>query len=410
MSKSSAHFRPSPAHDSAAARQLQQGYPWLRFSDATLEQDFRENHHRHSRRLVSLYLGIFALLVLALVAVDQWVLHRADNVLLKAIQYSAFFTLMVSVAIAVTENRFTRYYPLVVQCLATSLSMFVVGYELIDRPSGIPTIVLTIFSLYLFVGMRFVIALCLGVSVMVAYLAGMKLMQLPAPELIYDSCVLLLANVVGATAAYMLENLQRTAFLEARLLTEMANRDGLTGIHNRRAFDERLHLLWEQAIREQQSIALLLIDIDHFKAFNDCFGHQAGDHCLKKVAETIATATRRPLDMSARYGGEEFAVLLYDVNRKHVEQVTANIQAALKQLGLSNPVSIPEPHLTVSIGVACVVPHKSRTSYGVVQLADEALYAAKEAGRNQVVIRDVEYADLTTGAFRNANNLIRRLG
>ncbi|HYM33834.1 MAG TPA: diguanylate cyclase, partial [Steroidobacteraceae bacterium] len=177
-------------------------------------------------------------------------------------------------------------------------------------------------------------------------------------------------------------------------------RDGLTGIYNRRMFDEHLDKVWQQAGRDRVPVALLLVDIDHFKNYNDYYGHQAGDECLKHVAKALAYCARRPLDFTARYGGEEFAIVLYNARRDYVEEVARRIRATMERLALKHPVSPISEHLTVSVGAACVVPLPERSQFGFIQLADEALYDAKGGGRNRCVVMDKEYDELSTGSFR----------
>jgi len=213
--------------------------------------------------------------------------------------------------------------------------------------------------------------------------------------------VLFGANVVGATVCYALEKVHRTNYLEARLLTEMACRDGLTGIYNRRMLDEHLDKVWQQGGRERVFVALLLVDIDYFKAYNDYYGHQAGDECLKHVAHTLNQCARRPLDFTARYGGEEFAIVLYDARREYVDELMRQIQTNMEGLALKHPASPICKQLTVSIGAAWVLPTPERTHFGFIQLADEALYEAKGAGRNRAVLMDKEYEELSTGTFRS---------
>jgi diguanylate cyclase (GGDEF)-like protein len=199
---------------------------------------------------------------------------------------------------------------------------------------------------------------------------------------------------------YSLERANRTNYLESQLLIETASRDGLTGIRNRRAFDEHLDTIWPQAIRDRMPLALMLVDIDHFKAYNDYYGHQAGDECLKQVAWCLSACARRPLDVTARYGGEEFAIVLYDARRDHVEGLARRIQAGIETLGIEHHAS-PLKRLTVSIGAACIEPTGERSHFGFIQLADEALYEAKERGRNCVAVMDKEdYESLSTGSFR----------
>lgn len=184
------------------------------------------------------------------------------------------------------------------------------------------------------------------------------------------------------------------------MLTDSVHRDALTNIGNRRMFDVHIDRLWNQATRTRVPVALLLVDLDHFKAFNDHAGHQAGDHCLSRVANVIAQSARRPLDVAARYGGEEFVVLLFDVKRDRVEELCRELHANLAALKIPHPASSVGPYVTVSIGAACVEPQVGRHHDGLIQLADEALYAAKEGGRNRTVVMDREYATLNTGAFR----------
>jgi diguanylate cyclase (GGDEF)-like protein len=148
-------------------------------------------------------------------------------------------------------------------------------------------------------------------------------------------------------------------------------------------------------------LTLLLIDIDHFKAYNDRFGHQAGDECLRRVAWSLSDNARRPLDIAARYGGEEFALVLYDATRDHAEMIARQIRTGIEALDIANPTPTSSgKRLTVSIGIACVVPAINRSHYGFIQLADEALYAAKGHGRDCIVIMDKEYGELSTGSFR----------
>jgi diguanylate cyclase (GGDEF)-like protein len=147
-------------------------------------------------------------------------------------------------------------------------------------------------------------------------------------------------------------------------------------------------------------MALLLVDIDFFKRYNDRHGHQAGDACLKAVAEALSSAARRPLDFTARYGGEEFAVILYQASRAYVHEITAAIEANIARLAIPHSDSAVADVVTVSIGVAHVAPSLHRSSKGFLQLADQALYQAKAEGRHRVVANEAAYDSLKTGIFR----------
>ncbi|WOD38913.1 diguanylate cyclase domain-containing protein [Nodosilinea sp. E11] len=165
----------------------------------------------------------------------------------------------------------------------------------------------------------------------------------------------------------------------------LANLDGLTQIANRRRFDDYLTLEWQRHQREQNSLALLLIDIDYFKRYNDRHGHQVGDTCLIQVAQAIAKVPQRPTDLVARYGGEEFAVVLSNTFREGALRVAVAIQRAIAALEIPHGDSDISDDITLSIGVASLVPAWGQTPETIIAKADTALYTAKKQGRNQVI-------------------------
>ncbi|GAB4355627.1 MAG: hypothetical protein Kow0026_14950 [Oricola sp.] len=165
-------------------------------------------------------------------------------------------------------------------------------------------------------------------------------------------------------------------------LLRLANVDGLTGIANRRAFDRSIADLWRQSVRADKPFGLLLIDIDHFKAYNDSLGHQAGDDCLRRFAAVLASVVASPDDIVARYGGEEFAILLPDTGAEGVEAVAKRVQLATRKAAIDHPASPTAPHVTVSIGAA-VSRAADGSPEGLVARADAALFRAKNAGRHR---------------------------
>lgn len=169
-----------------------------------------------------------------------------------------------------------------------------------------------------------------------------------------------------------------------RQLEQLSHRDGLTGIANRRRFDEVLASEWSRAQRHGDSLALLLLDIDDFKSYNDGYGHLAGDDALRQVARVLAEALGRAEDCVARYGGEEFAVLLPQNTLADAQQVAAHVAQAIAQLALRHAFSRAASHLTVSIGVAAIVPQAGVDALGLITRADGALYRAKTLGRNRI--------------------------
>jgi diguanylate cyclase (GGDEF)-like protein len=168
--------------------------------------------------------------------------------------------------------------------------------------------------------------------------------------------------------------------------------DSLTGISNRRRFDEVLQAEWSRALRSQTPISLLMIDIDFFKFYNDTYGHQAGDDILKKVAKILVGSVKRPGDLAARYGGEEFVVLLPGTDLQNAGVFAEALRQEVEDLHLEHRRSRICPWLTISVGYTSMIPEKEKDPEGLVQLADKALYMAKETGRNRVKAVGLEAA------------------
>jgi diguanylate cyclase (GGDEF)-like protein/PAS domain S-box-containing protein len=176
-------------------------------------------------------------------------------------------------------------------------------------------------------------------------------------------------------------------------LARLSRTDGLTGLANRRYFNEVLHSEWQRARRDQKPLSLLLTDVDFFKKYNDTYGHQAGDHCLSSVAKALRVPIKRPGDLAARYGGEEFAVILPGTPSDGAQQVAELVRAEVERLGLAHSASTAAGHVTISIGVASVVPDDALSPEDLIKRADEALYRAKASGRNRAVLYDAPPAN-----------------
>ncbi len=169
-------------------------------------------------------------------------------------------------------------------------------------------------------------------------------------------------------------------------LETLSTRDGLTGIPNRRRFDEVLTVEWLRGQREGAFMSLIMIDIDHFKLYNDNYGHIEGDDCLKKVATSLATAMSRPADFIARYGGEEFAVILPMTDHDGAITVAETLLEQIRELNLPHRHSLVAEQVTISLGVATMLPTREASSTILIDRADKALYAAKVAGRNRFTV------------------------
>ncbi|HEX9189144.1 MAG TPA: diguanylate cyclase [Vicinamibacteria bacterium] len=170
-----------------------------------------------------------------------------------------------------------------------------------------------------------------------------------------------------------------------RDLERISALDTLTQIANRRRFDAALRQEWRRSARDEAPLSLVFCDIDYFKRFNDTYGHQAGDECLVRVAQAVEETLNRPADLAARYGGEEFIALLVDTEALGARMLAERMRARVEGLRIEHRASSAAPCLTVSLGVATVVPRPALRAEDLVDLADRALYAAKEGGRNRVV-------------------------
>ncbi|PLZ92153.1 diguanylate cyclase response regulator [Fischerella muscicola CCMEE 5323] len=165
-------------------------------------------------------------------------------------------------------------------------------------------------------------------------------------------------------------------------LQELALLDSLTEVANRRYLDDYLQREWQRSAREKTPLAFMLCDIDYFKAYNDTYGHIAGDATLKRVAKAIKTAARRPADLVARYGGEEFAVVLPNTNFYGTVQVAENIQLQLQELKIVHAMSVVSEYLTLSIGITVCIPNNQYSPSNLIATTDQALYQAKQQGRD----------------------------
>ncbi|WP_268798050.1 diguanylate cyclase domain-containing protein [Pseudomonas huanghezhanensis] len=171
--------------------------------------------------------------------------------------------------------------------------------------------------------------------------------------------------------------------LQSDLFKSIALTDGLTGIANRRRFDEHLQRDWLQCARNTEYLSLLMIDVDHFKSYNDHYGHQQGDKCLQQVARAIKSILKRPYDLAARYGGEEFACVLPNTESIGAAEIARQMLDRIRELKIEHATSQTYPFITVSIGVATQIPTAGSLPSWLVSEADIQLYRAKQRGRNR---------------------------
>lgn len=383
--------------------ELQRGRIAFEFPPA-LEQEYRAFRLSSGMQRTRLWLG--ALLVLTVIAsvfrlgYDGRFGWNVETVLrLGVLQTSSLAMLL-----AAYSARHATLYPPVALAGSTlyGVALSVLVMQIIVEGGAEILSVLTVHTLaiYFLLGLTFVPALAVAALMLATFVVAGFAFELRPTMLAYDTMLLAGVMAVGGYIAWSVEEASRRLFLERGALGELAERDGLTSLRNRRAFDEHLLRVWQQSLRDRSTISVLLIDIDHFKAYNDLYGHQAGDSCLRYVATIVQRHARRPLDMAARYGGEELAVVLYQVTPDHARAIAEQVRAAIEQARIEHRAAPGTGRITASVGGAWIEASLERTPDDIVQLADEALYAAKQAGRNAVRFLGPEHSNAFTGTMR----------
>ncbi|HUR19617.1 MAG TPA: diguanylate cyclase [Vicinamibacterales bacterium] len=373
--------------------ELNRGFPELSF-EPVLEHAYREDLFRHGLKNLRINLAILIALVYTIVQVDRAVIPEFTAAVPVGARLGVMLPILV-IGLGLTFlPRASLWYHRVMGVLMT-LALMAIGWIGIvawslDEDRVFARLIIATIAVYFVMGFRFGPALAANLISMGFYITAALLWHMPAMELLQFLAMLMMTNVICAAGGYNLEHARRTAWLDGRLLAEIALLDGMTGIPNRRRLDVHLLQAWQQCLREKRPISLLFVDIDAFKAYNDHYGHQAGDEALKAVASAITRFGRRPLDMAARFGGEEFALVMCGTGPEPALKTAEDIIEAVRGLGIAHAKSTVAPVLTVSVGVACVVPAESRSCERLLRLADQALYVAKNRGRNRAHMLEAE--------------------
>ncbi len=377
--------RPNPYAD-----QLALGFRQLRFAPS-LEREYRDYFLEENFDLKRIALSVGLVIWLAFAVLDFYLVSSETRWWLLAVRLGVLGLLLACGVLMIQRRHRNLLAPLSLTCIgALGIGAgAVVAIAHRSEPSfPYEGLLLVCMAAYFLVGLRLVEALGVSLVILTTYV-GLELWAgLPWVRLINNLLFLLFGNLAGAVGCYLLEFKSREHFLISRLMRVLADHDSLTGLYNRRSFNRQLERLWRQAQREQHGLALLLCDIDHFKAYNDRYGHQAGDQVLQQVARVLEDTARRPLDMAVRLGGEEFAILLYGINVEEARRCAEKLRVALEQRAIRHEASPTAPVLTMSIGVACVRPVPGMPLgrlYELYEQADRALYEGKAYGRNRVV-------------------------
>ena len=364
----------------------------LRFPEPT-EAEFRTSHRTMMQRWVRLSILVSACTVLGFSVIDNYVLGIERTAIGNLIRFVVHIPAVIVMLVFTWSKLYERGYDNMIQVVAPIFGIGTVLMAAFAPVEQLPLIgsrlLLVAFFFYFMLGLRFWVALRINLIVILSFVVLFATGKTPVQESIYMLFTLFCANLIGAAGSYALEFANRREFLERKMLHEVATHDGLTGLLNRAAFEDEIRRLWNQAQRDQQPVAVIMVDIDCFKAFNDSYGHQAGDDCLRRVAAAIdAAARRRPLDFVARYGGEELIAVLYGADRGYAESVASAMIEAVAQLAIPHAASLAQSFVTVSAGLASVEARSTVSHDVAIKWADQALYAAKDQGRNRYVVHD----------------------
>ncbi len=376
--------------DTPYGRQMLDGFRRLLFVPE-LEREFRRYLSRQARLAQQLGACLLILVVSGYLYVEHQLFGHHDPEWLRELTVLRLLQIVPGLAILVLTlfyrrariiaNRMFPAFLVLIGVIAARIDM---QYE-ITQPelafrygAG-----LLIVSSFFFLGITFWRALASAMAI-ILFDVLIAVVVLSSSELLVhwiSVSYYLLLLVLGAISRYVHEYSQREQFLTRKLLGWVAQHDAMTGLANRRSFDTALPQTLLQARRERKPLALLLLDLDNFKEYNDSLGHPAGDALIREFGVLLADFSRRPLDLAARVGGEEFALLLLDCDAQSAQTIAGQILQTLQARALPHPASVHGAHVTSSIGVAVLQPEQSPEQ--LYHAADTALYEAKQAGKNR---------------------------
>jgi diguanylate cyclase (GGDEF)-like protein len=374
----------------------------LRFP-APLEQEFQHDYtqRHHSHMLISGFLAVLALLSCS--AMDPFWMPEQSAALWQ-IRLMTVVPVILILAISKTRLAMAYMQPIVAFCAC----LFVAGVVALSLQSIAPfnyfyasSITMVMLGVFVLTRLQFVWGCISAVAMLVIINVGYVVIgKVDAQMAITVNFIAVLSAMFSLVGTFLVERGLRQNYLQARLLAfenhdlgeanlrlqYLTALDGLTRIANRRSMDLSLVTEWQRAMRKQEPLGIVMIDVDHFTLFNDTYGQLAGDDCLRNVAGALSSFARRPGDLVARYGGEEFALILTNANPQQAKIVAERVRDNIQDLGIPNQRS-SVGNVTVSLGVASIIPSQHMSGPEVLLLAaDQALSRAKRGGRNRVVV------------------------
>ncbi|MBV8467560.1 MAG: GGDEF domain-containing protein [Burkholderiales bacterium] len=368
---------------------LESGFYALQFKGA-LESEFVAFYIQYQLRRMRIA-GIVAVLLMAcFIVVDATTLPAHVSKWTMGIRA---FAIIPAITVATLLTLWARAKPYLVITSSIAATITGLGIDVIigvalEKGAALPYegILLVILFTYFVSCLTLRAAALANAATMGGFLLVEWAWQADAQLRVYHAAFVIVANIIGALGCYLLEHTTRRNFLMTALLTSLAERDELTGLYNRRMFNALAGRLWGQCQRDRVSIAVAMVDVDHFKLYNDRYGHLQGDEVLRAVGKALQGIARRPFDIAARYGGEEFVILWYDVWEYELDHMAEVLCQAVSGLAIPHEAS-KHGVVTISVGVALSKAARRIELSTLLSEADEALYEAKGMGRNRWTLR-----------------------
>ena len=378
---------------------LAQGYAWLKFPPA-VEAAYQRDKAPERRRTLENG-GLWLLVLFNLMLVTDWMMVPDQFAL--AVGMRLFFFTPINIIGLLLTDRFTprsREWTVVAMSVLAAAITVVLCLQSTDRlaPSYLIGLVMVLLFNGSVIRTPFWKAMLIDALILMMFCGSLLLLPQVQWHIMLSLLLVLVSTAVFTLySSYWLEHEDRTNWLMQgqehqvvqalgkanRKLDRLSRFDALTDLANRRHFDEFLQQLWQRAKRGGQAIALLMMDVDHFKAYNDHYGHPKGDDCLQQIAAILKRHLRRPGDLVARFGGEEFVAVLHDTAMPQAVAAAERVRTGVEHLGLPHAASPTAKQVTISIGVATLRPEGAPSD--LIAASDAALYAAKSGGRNRVV-------------------------
>jgi diguanylate cyclase (GGDEF)-like protein len=360
-----------------------------RLADLHVEETFRESRFHDDRRCVLVLFG-FVVIAGALIVGGRFVALLAGfgdwTRLLPPLVPVVFAACGLCVLLRMKTAQALQLGMLGIGTIVVLVRFATMTFQPAMADNWLPLMVTSVFIIYIYFPLRLLASMAFATFYSIASVTWWLSLYgraLGTEQIYFGILWVMLANGLGFAAANALQRGQRIQYAQRLVMQQLLATDALTGIANRRRFDDELKREWRRCGRSRMPLSLLMIDVDHFKAYNDRWGHQQGDACLRLVAQLLLGTVKRPGDLIARYGGEEFVCLLPGVGVAGARAAAARLAASVERANVAHPSSPTAARLTLSIGAATVDEFDAEPM-ALVALADKLLYEAKNAGRDRV--------------------------